>query len=68
MMIDGRILVVKGVTDVLVSSDQVHRIMVKYPAVKLVLVRQQRKAIESDKAVKLSVEQLRKIAKIIGVN
>lgn len=68
MMVDGRMLVVKGVTDALVPSDQVHQITVKYPAVKLVLVRQQRKTIESDTAVKLSVAQLRKIARIIGVD
>lgn len=42
--------------------------MVKYPAVKLFLVHRQRKAIGGDKVVKLSVDQLRKIAQIIGVN
>lgn len=68
-MANGRMLVFKGVTDALVPSDQLRQIMVKYPAVKLVLVRQQRKAIEkSDQVVKLSVAQLRKIARIIGTN
>lgn len=64
-MVNGRILVIKGITAALVPSDQVRRIMVKYPAVKLVLVRRQRKAIDSDKVVKLSVEQLRKMAQIL---
>ena len=64
-MANGRILVIKGITAALVPSDQVRRIMVKYPAVKLVLVRRQRKAIDSDKVVKLSVEQLRKMAQIL---
>lgn len=68
MVTNGRMLVVKGITDALVPSDQVRQIMVMYPAVKLVLVRQQRKAIESDKTLKLSVAQLRKIARIIGIN
>ena len=68
MMANGRILVIRGITDALVPSDQVHQIMVKYPVVKSVLVRRQRKAIDSDKVVKLSVEQLCKIAQIIGVN
>lgn len=67
-LVDGRILVVKGITDALVPSDQIRQILVKYPDAKLVLVRRQRKAIESNKAVKLSVEQLRKIARISGVN
>lgn len=67
-MVNGRILVIKGITAALVPSDQVRQIMVKYPVVKSVLVRRQRKAIDSDKVVKLSVEQLRKIAQIIGVN
>lgn len=65
---NGRILVVKGITDALVPSDQVRQIMVKFPTVKLVLVRQQWKAMESDQVVKLSVAQLRKIAQIIGIN
>lgn len=65
IMANGRILVVKGITAALVPSDQVRQIMVKYPAVKLVLVRRQRKEIDSDDAVKLSVEQLRKIAQIL---
>ena len=64
-MANDRILVVKGITDALVPSDQVRQIMVKYPAVKLVLVRRQRKAIDSDTVVKLSVEQLRKMAQIL---
>lgn len=67
-MANGRILVIKGITAALVPSDQVRQIMVKYPVVKLVLDRRQRKAIDSDQVVKLSVEQLRKIAQIIGVN
>lgn len=67
-MANGRILIVKGITDALVPSDQVRQIMVKYPAVKLALVRRQRKEIGSDDVVKLSVEQLRKIAQIIWVN
>ena len=65
MMANGRMLVIKGITAALVPSDQVRQIMVEYPAVKLVLVRYQRKAIDSDYAVKLSVEQLRKIAQIL---
>lgn len=68
MMANGRMLVIKGTTDALVPSDQVRQIMVKYPAVKLVLGHRQRKAIDSDQAVKFSVEQLRKMAQIIGVN
>lgn len=64
-MANGRMLVVKGITGALVPSDRVRQIMVKYPAVKLALVRRQRKAIDSDKVVKLSVEQLRKIAQIL---
>lgn len=66
-MVNGRMLVVKGITDALVPSDQVRQIMVKYSAVKLVLVRHQRKAIDNDKAVKLSVDQLHKIAQIVGL-
>lgn len=68
MMTNGRILVVEGITAALVPSDQIRQIMVKYPALKLALVRCQRKAIGSDKVVKLRVDQLRKIAQIIGVN
>ena len=64
-MANGRILVIRGITAALVPSNQVRQIMVKYPAVKLVLVRRQRKAINSDKVVKLSVEQLRKMAQIL---
>lgn len=64
-MVNGRILVIKGITAALVPSDQVRQIIVKYPAVKLVLGRQQRKEIGSDRVVKLSVEQLRKIAQIL---
>ena len=68
MMANGRMLVIKGITGALVPSDHVRQIMVKYPAVKLVLVRRQRKEIGSEKVIKLSVEQLRKIAQIIGIN
>ena len=64
-LVNGRILVIKGITAALVPSDQVRQIIVKYPAVKLVLGRQQRKAIDSDQVVKLSVDQLRKIAQIL---
>lgn len=67
-MANSRVLVIKGITAALVPSDQVRQIMAKYPAVKLALGRQQRQEIDSDKVVKLSVEQLRKIAQIIGVN
>lgn len=67
-MANGRMLVIKGITAALVPSDQVRQIMVKYPAVKLVLVYRQRKATDGDKVVKFTVDQLRKIAQIIGVN
>lgn len=64
-MASGRILVIKGITGALVPSDQFRQIMVKYPAVKLVLLRRQRNEIGSDQVVKLSVDQLRKIAQIL---
>lgn len=68
MMANGRMLVIKGITAAVVPSDQLRQIVVKHPNVKLALVRRQREAIDSDEVVKLSVEQLRKIAQIIGVN